>query len=142
MGAIPGLTPLWGLHNLLILILKVNAAAALLSFAIFTLLAAIFAPLLHGLGLAILTGLPFLKGLWTALYNAPLAPFTRFNETVAMGGFVIAVLLIAPNYFGFRFVVRQYREKWLAKMETWKVVKVIKSSKPLQLYLKLRTMGR
>ena len=108
----------------------------------FSLLAVIFAPLLHGLGLAILTGLPFLKGLWTGLYNAPLAPFTRFNETVAMGGFVLALLLIAPNYFGFRFLVQQYREKWLAKMETWKIVKVIKSSKPLQLYLKLRTMGR
>jgi uncharacterized protein (TIGR03546 family) len=145
LGAIPGLTPLWGLHNLavliLILIIRINGAAALLSFALFSLLAAILSPLLHVLGLAVLTKLPFLTGLWTALYNAPLAPFTRFNETTAMGGFVVALILVVPNYFLFRILVEQYRKRWREKIERWKIVKIIKSSKPLQFYMKLRTLG-
>jgi uncharacterized protein (TIGR03546 family) len=89
----------------------------------------------------VLTQIPVLKGLWTTLYNAPLAPFTRFNETVAMGGFLAALALFVPNYFVFRLLVTQYRKTWMQKMEQWKIVRVIKSSGLLQFYLKLKTLG-
>ena len=145
LGAIPGLTPLWGLHNLvvllLVMILKVNAAAVLLSFALFSLLAFPLAPVFHAIGLGVLTKIPFLKGLWTALYNAPLAPFTRFNETVAMGGFLTAMILLIPNYFIFRFLVSRYRRTWKDRVERWKIVKVFKSSWPVRAYVKLKTLG-
>ncbi|MCK4746819.1 MAG: TIGR03546 family protein [Bacteroidales bacterium] len=145
LGAIPGLTPLWGLHNLLVLILvliiRVNAASALFSFAVFSLLAVMLSPVFHITGFAVLTKIPFLTGLWTALYNAPLAPFTRFNETLAMGGFLVALILLIPNYFLFRFLVEQYRKKWKAEFERWKIIRVIKSSKIVQFYLKLKTLG-
>ncbi len=145
LGAIPGLTPLWSLHNLLVflivLIVKVNAGAALLSLALFSLLRWILSPVFHLIGNAILTQIPFLTGLWTALYNAPLAPLTRFNNTVVMGGFVTALVLIAPNYFIFRVLVVQYRKRWGQKIEDWKIVKLFRGSRIVQFYMKLKNLG-
>ncbi len=54
LGMIIGLTPLWSLHNLvvlvLIIILRVNAAMSIAAFIIFSLFAYLFDPLFHNLG--------------------------------------------------------------------------------------------
>ena len=54
LGMIPGLTPIWNFHNLIVLILliilRVNFAAAIFSFILFSAFAYIFDPLFHSFG--------------------------------------------------------------------------------------------
>jgi uncharacterized protein (TIGR03546 family) len=58
-----------------------------------------------------------LAPLWTALYNAPLVPFTRFNNTVVLGSLVIALALFLPVLFGTRGLVVFYRARYKAKVD-------------------------
>lgn len=145
LGAIIGLTPLRAAHNLLvillILILNVNISAALLAFILYTLIAWIFDPLFHSLGYFVLVKIPALQSLWTSLYNAPLAPFTRFNNTVVMGSLLCSLLLLVPNYLLFKWFVRRYRESWNEKITQLKISKAVMGSKAVKLYLRIRNLG-
>src|SRR4030042_405892 len=88
LGMIPGLTPFMSLHNILVLLIllfvRANIGAAMLSWAVFSILAFALDPLFHRFGLFLLTDVGALQGLWTALYNAPLVPYTNFNNSVLM----------------------------------------------------------
>ncbi|HYX34943.1 MAG TPA: hypothetical protein VE954_17750 [Oligoflexus sp.] len=48
---------------------------------------------IHALGLKVLRE-PSLSGLWTQMYNAPVIPWTRFNNSMVMGATVLALGLI------------------------------------------------
>jgi uncharacterized protein (TIGR03546 family) len=145
LGAIMGLTPFLCLHNLavivLLIILNVNVTAATFSLAVFSLIAYIFDPLFHGIGYHVLVNIPALKPTWTSLYNAPIAPFTRFNNTIVMGSVILALILLLPNYFLFKLFVKHYRETWNEKVKQWKVTKAITGSKIVQLYLQIKDIG-
>ncbi|HDQ45750.1 MAG TPA: TIGR03546 family protein [bacterium] len=144
LGAIAGLTPLNALHNLavliLLIILNVNIAAAILALTIFSLIAWLFDPFFHTIGYAVLVQLSWLRPAWTDLYNAPVAPLTRFNNTVVMGGLLTSLVLLIPNYLLFRWFVIRYRESWNDRIRKWKVVQILKSSKIVRFYLKIRGM--
>ena len=98
MGMIIGLTPLLALHNviliILIIILKVNMAPAIFAFAIFSGLAYLFDPLFHSLGYILLVDVGALQNLWTLLYSYPLISLSRYNNTVVIGSFIVAILLV------------------------------------------------
>lgn len=144
LGAIPGLTPLACLHNLAVLLLmilfKINLAAATLALALFSFIAWIFDPLFHSLGFIILVRISVLQGAWTDLYNAPVAPLSLFNNTVVMGSLVVSLALIMPHYFLFKWFVRRYRDSWNAKIDKWKIIKIMKGSKLVKLYTKIKGM--
>lgn len=145
LGTIWGLTPLASLHNLLVLILvailNVNIAAVMFSFALFSFFAWLLDPLFHSLGYLVLVQIPALQPLWTSLYNAAIAPLTRFNNTIVMGSLVLAVLMLLPNYFFFKWFVRRYRESWNEKIKKWKVTKILTGNKLYNLYLKVKDLG-
>jgi uncharacterized protein (TIGR03546 family) len=142
LGACLGLTPFLGLHTLilagLICVLRVNVSSAVFGWILFKCFAWILDPVFHSLGYFILTGVPALEPLWTRLYNAPIAPLTRFNNTVLMGSLVSALLLLVPNFLAFRWFVRKYRESWNAKIQKYKVVKAMKASSLVQTVMKIR----
>jgi uncharacterized protein (TIGR03546 family) len=144
LGTIPGLTPLACLHNLIVLLLiiifKINLAAATLALALFSLIAWILDPFFHTLGFFILVRIAALQGIWTDLYNAPVAPLTRFNNTVVMGSLAAALILLLPNYFWFKWFVRRYRDSWNAKIDKWKIMKIMKGSKLVKVYDSIRGM--
>ncbi|WP_141732835.1 hypothetical protein [Oligoflexus tunisiensis] len=48
---------------------------------------------IDALGLMVLRE-PALKGLWTQMYNAPVLPWTRFNNSMVMGATVLAFALM------------------------------------------------
>src|SRR5581483_8555891 len=102
LAMVAGLTPLWSLHNLLVLLLvllvRVNLSAFLLGLAFFSGLAYGLDPLFHRVGLAVLTAGP-LDGLWTALYNSPVWRMERFNNTLVKGSLVVSLLAFIPLYF-------------------------------------------
>jgi uncharacterized protein (TIGR03546 family) len=43
---------------------------------------------------------PALQSFWTQLYNAPLLPWTDFNNSIVMGGFLLGLVLLWPVYRG------------------------------------------
>lgn len=145
LGTIAGLTPLIALHNLfvliLIVILNVNIAAALLGLMIYSFFAWLLDPVFHALGFVLLVQVPGLEPMWTALYNAPMAPLTRFNNTVVLGSLVLALILLPLNHWLFKVFVRRYRDSWAAKIKQWKITKMILGSKLANVYIKIRGMG-
>jgi len=132
LGMMPGLTPLTSLHNLLVLLailfFRVNIGAAMLSWGVFKILAYALDPLFHQIGLFLLTGVASLQGLWTTLYNAPLVPYTRFNNSIVMGSLVFSLLAFYPVYWGGRFMVVKYRETLMERFNRLRIVQVFRAS--------------
>jgi len=142
LGFLIGLTPFFTLHGAIILgivfLLNVNLSAATFAIFIASFGAFLLDPLFHNLGFYLLTGVHALQALWTKLYNMPVAPLTRFNNTVVMGSFIGGLVLLAPVYFGMKKFVVAYREGLEAKIKKWKIVQVITGSKVWQWYERLR----
>ena len=134
---IAGLTPLWSLHNILVLLLaliiRVNLSTFILGLVFFTGFAYLLDPLFHRLGLALLTADP-LEGLWTILYNSPLWRIERFNNSVLLGSLVLSLILLIPVYIFMNMMIRQYRMHILAWVRKTKVMKAFTASKLYRVY--------
>ena len=145
LGSILGLSPMLTLQGLIvwlvILVLDVNLSAATLSLLIFSLFAFIFDPLFHHLGYYLLVDIEGLKDVWMALYNAPIAPLTRFNNTVVIGSFVSALIFFPLVYIGMKKFVIAYRTTVDARIEKMKIYQVISKSWIVQTYQRIRGMG-
>lgn len=122
LALIPSANLLWLLLFVITFFLKINHAMELVSLALLSPLAPLFDPLLHTLGLAVLTAEP-LQELFTGLYNVPLLPFTRFNNTVVLGGLIGGLIMWAPIYFLVRALVRVYRKSIHPKLADSKIVR-------------------
>lgn len=137
LGSIWGLTPFMSLHNLLILAIiiffRVNGTSAFLGLGVFSAVSPLFDPLTTRIG-EFLLGIPALKGFYTALYNMPVVPWTRFNNTLTLGSLVFALALFIPMYLILQVLVVQYREKVMASIKKWRIVAIIQGSKLYGLY--------
>jgi uncharacterized protein (TIGR03546 family) len=133
LGAIAGLTPAASLHNavvlLLVLFLNVNISAALFAWSVFSAVGYLLDPLFNAVGEALLVKATFLKGFWTLLYNTPVVPWTKFNNTLTLGSVVVALVLAFPLFFLFQRGVEKYRLDWKPRIVTWRVVQALKASK-------------
>ncbi|MGH2569151.1 MAG: TIGR03546 family protein [Bacteroidota bacterium] len=145
LGSIVGLSPMFTLQGLaiwlIILLLNVNLSAAILSFTVFSLLAYLFDPAFHWLGYQLLVEVQGLQDLWTSLYNAPIAPLTRFNNTVVMGSLVAALAALPVTYFGMKQFVVVYRATLGAKIEQWKVYQIISKNVVVRWYNRIKNLG-
>jgi uncharacterized protein (TIGR03546 family) len=145
LGSMVGLMPFLTLQGvflwLIILIFDVNLTAALLAGTLFTLIAYLFDPLFHALGYFFLTDISALQGLWTSLYNAPIAPLTRFNNTVVLGSLLCSIILFFPVYFGMRSFVLAYRAHLHTKIEKWKIYQVISKSSIVRWYDRVKNLA-
>jgi uncharacterized protein (TIGR03546 family) len=134
---IVGLGKLFSLHNLLVVflvcILRVNLATFFLVWPLVAGIAYVFDPLLHQIGLQILTA-PALIDLWTAWYNNTFFALTRFNNTIVMGGLVVGLVLFVPCFFLLNGAIRKYREHFLAWVQRTKLAKLIKASRLFEVY--------
>ncbi|MBN1398337.1 MAG: TIGR03546 family protein [Bacteroidetes bacterium] len=143
-GSILGLSPMLTLQGLIvwfiILVLDVNLSAVTVSLFLFSLIAFIFDPLFHQLGYYILVNIDGLKDFWTSLYNAPIAPLTRFNNTVVMGSFVCAIIVFPFVYFGFKKFVIAYRTTIGKRLQKTKIYRIINKSWIVQTYQRIRGM--
>jgi uncharacterized protein (TIGR03546 family) len=112
LGAALGLTPLVNVHNLLvfslIVLLNVSFGGGMLGWALFVPLGFLLDPVFHRIGESLLTA-PSLRPLWTSWYNAPLVPYTNFNNTVVLGSVVGWLVLAVPIYVGAKIGVTRYR---------------------------------
>jgi len=142
LGTLIGFSPMVTLQGLIIwlviLVLDVNISAALLALTLCKLVAYLIDPLFHSLGYFVLVKIGLLQGLWTLLYNAPIAPLTRFNNTVVMGSFLFAIACFVPVYVSMKRAVVAYRTHIHSRFEQWKVYKAIDKSKLVNYYRRIR----
>lgn len=141
---IPGLTPLFSIHSLIVFLivflLRVNLSAFLLGTAFFTGVAYLLDPLFHRIGLALLT-MESLRGFWTGLYNSTLWRIERFNNSVIMGSIVCSLVLFIPLVVISNYLIRKYREHILAWVNKSRIMQAIKASDWYALYQKVSGWG-
>jgi uncharacterized protein (TIGR03546 family) len=103
-------------------LLKVHFPSALLALFLGSFVAPLLDPLLDIAGGWVLTR-PFLRTLWASLYAIPFVPWTRFNNTVVMGGLLVGLLLSVPVYVLARRGIHLYRERWRERIAELPLVK-------------------
>jgi len=138
-GFILGMTPTLSLHSLLIFLLlfffRIQIGAALVTAFFFKFIAFILDPVFHSVGSKVLE-MESLHGFFTTLYNLPLIPYTRFNNSIVMGSAVITFAL-SPIVFIFgQFFISKYREIVVARFKETKLWKAIEATKFYQWYYK------
>lgn len=120
LGAALGLVPKGNLFAaaffLLFFLFNVDKGMAALSAAFFTAVGWGLDGLAHRIGLGLLKAAA-LRGLWTALYDLPVVPLTRFNNTVVLGNLVLGLILYMPLYHGFLRAYRWYDLNLRARIE-------------------------
>lgn len=137
-GVWMGLLPLTGFLPSFFLIfsflININLTIMFVAAAIAKLLAYGIDPLANQIGYALLVKTEALRGLWTKLYNMPVIPFTKFNNTLVLGSFVIGLILLVPMYFLGKWGVTRYRTHWREKILRSRVMQLFKASTVYKLY--------
>lgn len=137
LALITALTPLFSLHNALVLLLafviRTNLSAYFLGVAAFSLLALMIDPYSIRLGESLLAN-PGLQEFWTSLYQSDFWRMTAFNHTLVLGGMVIALLAFIPVFVLSKVLVVQYRGRVLSWVTKLKIAQMLKASKFYNLY--------
>lgn len=145
LGSIIGLTPLFALHNLLvfigIILLNVNIASAFFGIMLFSIIGVFTDPVSHHIGYLLLVKAELLTPFWTTLYNMPIVPFTRFNNTVVLGSLVISLLVCIPLHIATKKFIVFYREKLAQKAQKWKIITILKSTGIYKLYTRTKHLS-
>jgi uncharacterized protein (TIGR03546 family) len=132
LGLLMGFAPFFSIQTLLfiflIFIFRVQIGAAFFSAFIFKFLAYLLDPMFDSVGRYMLE-LPALRSLFTAMWNIPLVPLTRFNNSIVMGSMLISLVLFIPAFFLFRFLVLKYRELIFSRFKQSKFWKILSASK-------------
>lgn len=119
LGFVPKDNLLAVLLGMLLLALRFNLTLATTSAALFSGVAAMLDPVADALGRSVLTH-PSFAPLWASLYELPLAPWTRFNNTIVMGSLLLALALVSPTYLTSLQLVTRYRPlvmQWLHQLK-------------------------
>ncbi len=142
LGSALGLTPLFNIHNLVIvaiaMLLNVSFAGVMLGWALFVPLGFALDPVFHAIGVQLLFESTGLTRTWTELYNAPVAPYTNFNNTVVLGSLLAWGILAVPVYFLARWSVTRYRATIFERLRRSRFVRAVQASKLYNLYRVIR----
>lgn len=127
LGLVLGFSPILSIQGVLILLLafffRVQLGAAFLSAFFFKFVAFILDPVCDHLGRLVLEMEGF-RPLFVQMYNMPLVPLTRFNNSIVMGSGVIGFALVIPAFFVFRILIEKYRVTVVARFKQSKVWKL------------------
>lgn len=138
-GFILGMTPVLSLHSLIIFLIlflfRIQIGAALVTAFFFKFVAFLLDPLFHMVGSAVLE-MESLLGVFTQLYNMPLIPYTRFNNSIVMGSAVITFALSPVVFMLSQYFIVKYRETVLVKLKQTKFWKAVEATKFYQWYYK------
>ena len=132
LAMIAGLTPLFSLHNLLVIFVllafRINLAAFLLALALFSGLAYLLDPLFHSIGLSLLQQ-DTMQELWTNMYNSIFWRVANFNNTIVMGSLAITLLAFVPMMLIMNVLIKRYRSHVLVYLNNSKLASWLQSSK-------------
>lgn len=140
LGMIMGFTPLWSVHNLVILffvcILRINISALIVAWAVASGASFALDPLFAALGESLLLDANYAV-IFTEAYNNPYWRTTDFNNTVTFGSFVVSLLFAPVLFLVAVFVVKNYRAHILAWVQKTRLMAFLKTTKFYQIYLAL-----
>lgn len=122
LALIPANNLLWIVLFIFTFFLKIHNGIESLFLILFKLIAFLFDPLLDTIGYSVLT-IPSFYNFFTTLANVPLMPFSRFNNTIVMGGLVLGIMLWIPIYVLSLGLIKLYRNKLKTAIENSKIVK-------------------
>lgn len=114
---------------------KANIPFSIVTIFLFSFLSPVTDLISDPLGYFILTAKP-LEGFFTKLYNMPVIPWTDFNNTVVMGGFIIGIILFYPVYLLGKKFGLYYNLKFKEKIGNSKLIKSLKASWLFDWYFK------
>jgi uncharacterized protein (TIGR03546 family) len=138
-GVVLGFSPFLSLQTFIVLFLcfffRIQLGAAFLSAFFFKFVAFMFDPLTDRLGRVTLES-EGLRPLFVELYNMPLVPLTRFNNSIVMGSALISFILVIPLFFVFRKLIIRYRETVVARYQKTKIWKFWAGTSFYKWYLK------
>src|SRR5690606_4300063 len=138
-GFILGMTPSLSLHSLLIFLIlfffRIQIGAALVTAFFFKFVAFLLDPIFHFVGSKVLE-MESLSGFFTTLYNMPIIPYTRFNNSIVMGSAVVTFTLSPFVFIASQALIIKYRETVLARFKGTKFWKAVEATKFYQWYYK------
>lgn len=145
VGFILGMSPAFSLQAIIIVILmllfRIQVGAALVSAFFFKFIAYALDPAFDALGTQVLE-MEALRTLFTTLYNLPIIPFTRFNNSIVMGAGIIGFAL-SPLIFVFsRIFVQKYRKNVVERFQDSKLWKMLKATSLYKWYYKYDKLYR
>lgn len=128
LGMAIGLVPKGNLLSAALLVmlfsLRVNHGAALSSAFVFTWIGLLLDPLADWLGEAVLT-MKSLEPLFITMYDAPLIPWTSFNNTVVLGSLILASVGFYPLYLATRQFVARHGEQVVERLQKYRAFQVL-----------------
>ncbi|WP_417691059.1 TIGR03546 family protein [Pseudidiomarina sp.] len=141
LGMIMGFTPLWRVHNLVILLVallfRVNLSGFILSFVICSGLAYLLDPVFHNIGFAILSAESW-QPVWQSMYDSAFWRVVQFHHTITLGSLVLS-LAFAPILAVVSFwIVSQYRRRIQAWFNKLKIVQALKANRFYTIYANLK----
>lgn len=139
LGLILGFSPTLSLQTLLAFVLlfffRIQIGAAFLAAFFFKFIAYLIDPIAHGIGSAALEN-PGLQNLWTTLYNMPIVPYTRFNNSIVMGSGILAIAMFPFVFFISKIMIIKYRKTFVERFKQTKVWKVVQATYFYKWYVK------
>lgn len=140
LGMIMGLTPLLGLHSILILFsvlfFRINLSTFILSWGVFSAISYPLSATMVDIGESLLSD-PSLVDAWTLLYNTSIGQLTQFYHTLTLGSLVLSLILSPFVVVISNVLIVQYRERLMAWVNKLKIIQFIKGSTFYQLYQSL-----
>ena len=126
LGLIMGFAPFLSIQTFAVLFVifffRVQIGAAFISAFFFKFIAFLFDQPAHHFGKMILES-DSLKPLFVSMYNMPLVPMTRFNNSIVMGSMIVSLVLLPFVFFGFRMGIIKYRATVVARFKNTKIWK-------------------
>jgi len=127
-GLLLGLIPIgnffWIALFLLSFFFSHNHGSKIFGMALIKVLSPLIAPAIDVFGWQVLH-IEALQPVFTTMYNMPFVPFTKFNNTLVMGGLAGGVLLWLPVFFIFIALIPLYRNHLSPKIRESKIIKKI-----------------
>lgn len=139
LGFVLGMSPLLSLQGIFILFIafffRIQLGAMFVSAFFFAFMAWVLDPIFHQVGNSLLTN-PALESLWITLFNAPLVPLTRFNNTIILGAGVVSILLTPFIFLLSKVLIQKYRQTVVERFKQTKIWKVVKATSLYKWYYK------
>ena len=127
LGFMPKDNALWYILFIFIFFLRIQRGALVLAMILGSLLAPLLDPSFDRLGYYILDN-PSLRDTFITLLDIPFVSFTKFNNTIVMGSFVVGLAACIPFYLAARlfiFVWRHYVGNFMRKFKLFQMIKQV-----------------
>jgi uncharacterized protein (TIGR03546 family) len=124
LGLIPAGSIFWVVLFLVTFLFRHNHKSKLFSMALIKLLSPLLVLHIDSFGWFVLH-IEALQPLFTTMYNMPFVPFTRFNNTLVMGGLAGGAVLWLPSFLIFMALIPVYRNHVAPMIRNSKIVKAI-----------------